>query len=244
MQYGDKFKKSLFGGFNRQDVLKCFEEIDSEHQKALEDVKNIADSLQKNNDRLMAQINSFDAKLEEKDSLCARQSQSILALQEENKNLNAKIEELQREIATQKAISTKLSMSGRILEANNKTLKSKIEEYNSGTTPTATEVGEVMVEAKATANRIVARAKERSAQIEKTIKTETEQSEKGFDKASEKLETAITSFKNLSTSVVKNMEQLHRNLKIAKSNITGDDFREEKKSGVQEDIKKFFKSFM
>ena len=135
-------------------------------------------------------------------------------------------------------------MSGRILEANNKTLKSKIEEYNIGTTPTATEVGEVMVEAKATANRIVARAKERSAQIEKTIKTETEQSEKGFDKASEKLETAITSFKNLSTSVVKNMEQLHRNLKIAKSNITGDDFREEKKSGVQEDIKKFFKSFM
>ena len=47
MQYGEKFKKSLFGGFKKKDGLKCFEELDNLHQTELsmaydkcEEVKN------------------------------------------------------------------------------------------------------------------------------------------------------------------------------------------------------------
>ena len=36
MEYGDKFKKAVFGGFSRQDVLHCIEELNTQHTEELE----------------------------------------------------------------------------------------------------------------------------------------------------------------------------------------------------------------
>ena len=33
MEYGEKFKKSVFGGFDRQDVLRCLDEMQRESHR-------------------------------------------------------------------------------------------------------------------------------------------------------------------------------------------------------------------
>ncbi len=214
MEYGNKFKKSLFGGFNRRDVLKCFEEFDSEYQKDIDNLKNTSENLKIEYDALKSQ-------LESKEEICEKQSQSIIIFQEENKNLKLRIEELQRDLASQKALNTKLGVTERILENHNRNLKTKLQKLNVESENTQAEVDKVILNAKNTADEIVSRAKEKSYRVVAIVKRETLQAEENFEKADHNLENAIESFRNISSDVVKDMEQLHRNLKIAKANIRG-----------------------
>lgn len=221
MEYGNKFKKSLFGGFNRRDVLKCFEEFDSEHQKDIDSLKNTSENLKKDYDALKSQLDSVKLKLESKEEICEKQSQSIITYEEENKNLKLRIEELQRDLASQKALNTKLGVTERILENHNKNLKTKLEELNVESEKTRGEIDKIISSAKNTAEEIVSRAKEKSYRVVAIVKREALQAEENFEKADHNLENAIESFRNISLDVVKDMEQLHRNLKIAKANIRG-----------------------
>ena len=39
MEYGDKFKKAVFGGFDRDDVIRCFEEMNARNTEELENTR-------------------------------------------------------------------------------------------------------------------------------------------------------------------------------------------------------------
>lgn len=235
MEYGEKFKKSFFGGFNRQDVLKCFEEVNDEHQKTVARFQRATEDLQKENDALKAkseehqkEADELKAQLEELKKTAAETAQSTAELEEKlnsalenNKRLSARAEELQREVASQKALNSKLVMRRDVLEANNKQLSAKLQEFNEKQTKekASLEIGEIMMEAKNAADKIVARAHEKSNKLKEVTNQEANQAEKQFDQTREKLAATMDSFKNFSAEVIRDLEKLQNDLKNAKVHI-------------------------
>ena len=69
MEYGEKFRKSAFGGFKRQDVLQCIEELNAHHTEALEEKeaekKELSEQLQALTEELEEQ-KRINAELTEK----------------------------------------------------------------------------------------------------------------------------------------------------------------------------------
>lgn len=235
MEYGEKFKKSVFGGFNRQDVLKCFEEVNDEHQKTVARFQRATEDLQKENDVLKAKSEEHQKESDEQKSqlenlkkVVAEKEQAVVELEEKlngllenNKRLSARAEELQREVASQKALNSKLVMRRDVLEANNKQLSAKLQEFNEKQTKekASLEIGEIMMEAKDAADKIVARAHEKSNKLNELTKQEATQAEKQFDQTREKLTATMDSFKKFSAEVVRDLEKLQNDLKNAKLHI-------------------------
>ncbi len=238
MQYGDKFKKSLFGGFKKKDVLRCFEELDSEHQAELALTAQKMEEVKNELTLTKISLETMTKALADKNEIVNEQSREIITLTEQNKTLSETIETLSREILEYKALNTKLSMSQTVLENNLKELKKHSTE--DAFEKAKYEIGEIMMEAKTTADKIVSRAEEKSDILDEKVKVETAKTGVRFDKAREKIENAIESFKSLSTDVVSGMQELNRNLKSARENITGEETTEKKE--LSKELKKIFKS--
>ena len=92
---------------------------------------------------------------------------------------------------------------------------------------TSLEIGEIMMEAKSAADKIVARAHEKSAKLKELTKQEAFQAEKQFEQTREKLAATMDSFKAFSADVMKDMEQLQKDLKSAKAHINEEDAKTE-----------------
>ncbi len=238
MQYGDKFKKSLFGGFRKKDVLKCFEELDAVHQAELSAAYNKCEEVKNELTLTKISLETMTKALADKNEICNEQSKRIITLEEEKKTLSETVETLSREILEHKALNSKLSMSQTVLEKNLRELEKNSTE--DALEKAKYEIGEIMLEAKTTADKIVSRAEEKSDRLEETVKVETAKTGARFDKARDKIESAIESFKSLSTDVVSGMQELSRNLKSARANITGEEPAEKKE--LASEIKKIFKS--
>lgn len=228
MEYGEKFKKSVFGGFNRQDVLKCFEEVNDEHQKTVERFQRATEDLQKENDALKAEAEDLKAHLEELQKANAEKEQAAAELEEKlngalenNKRLSTRSEELQREVASQKALNSKLAMRRDVLESNNKQLSAKLQELSEkqAKEKASFEIGEIMMEAKSAADKIVARAHEKSNKLKELAKQETSQTERQLEQTREKLAATMDSFKRFSTEVLNDLDQFQKDLKSAKAHI-------------------------
>ncbi len=238
MQYGEKFKKSLFGGFKKKDVLKCFEELDNLHQTELSMAYDKCEEVKNELTITKLSLETMTKALADKNKIVDEQSKKIITLEEEKKTLSETVEALSREILEHKALNSKLSMSQKVLENNLKELEKN--STKDAFEQAKYEIGEIMMEAKTTADKIVSRAEEKSDRLSQTVEFETAKTGVRFDKAREKIENAIESFKSLSTDVVSGMQDLSRNLKSARANITGEEAPEKKELGAE--LKKIFKS--
>lgn len=243
MEYGEKFKKAVFGGFDRQDVLKCFEEVNEEHQKTVARFQRATEELQKENDSLKAkteelqkeaddlktQLEELKKASEEKEQAAAEREEKYNGLLENNKRLSGRVDELQREVASQKALNSKLAVKRDLLESNNKQLNAKVQELNEqqAKEKASLEIGEIMMEAKTAADKILARAHEKSAKLKEATKQETSQVEKQFDQTREKLIATMDSFKAFSADVLQDFEKLQKDLKSAKAHICEEDAKSE-----------------
>jgi len=226
MQYGKKFKKSLFGGFKKKDVLKCFEELDMKHQAELNEASEDYEELKNELTLTKISLETMTKALADKKEIVDEQSKKIITLEEEKKTLTETIEALSREVLEHKANNSKLSLSNATLERNLRELQNNSKE--------------LVLEAKTTADEIVSRAEEKSERLEEKAKAEAAKTGVRLDRAREKIDSAIDSFKDLSADVVSGMQEISRNLKSAKSSITGDDSREKKDFGTE--LKKIFKT--
>ncbi len=171
MEYGDKFKKAVFGGFNREDVLRCFEEMNAKNTEELETVQQERDTARR---ELSAQTERADTLEADKKRLEEELTACKTALAEAQAEVQQTKEELDRqkkEMQSLKALNSELSVKRGILEENNRSLKKQMEELSdhSAEKNPSLEIGDLMVEAKKTADQILMRAQQKSDQTDQEI---------------------------------------------------------------------------
>ena len=91
MEYGDKFKKAVFGGFDRDDVIRCFEEMNARNTEELENTrKELA--------REKAARQELEGKYAEASSQLTQCREQLEAVSGENEERKTRLEAMQKEM--------------------------------------------------------------------------------------------------------------------------------------------------
>ena len=210
MEYGEKFKKSVFGGFDRQDVLRCLEEMQQQSHAEIEKLREEAASLQQQRDMLQRTISEQTDQLREQAAALAAAEEQIAVLTEAKKQSESRCEALQRELSAQKALNTELLMKKNVLEENCRRLTAQNEELTAKNQELAGQIderaalalGELMVEAKVNANRIEERARQRAAESDAVVTARCE----GVDMRLAELQSR--SFQQMCAAAVQSIRQI------------------------------------
>ena len=103
MEYGDKFKKAVIGGFDRDDVIRCFEEMSAHNAEELE-------RMRKELDREKAAHREYEEKYNEASSQLAQCREQLEAVSKENEEQKSRQETMQKEMQSLKALNSELSV--------------------------------------------------------------------------------------------------------------------------------------
>ncbi len=228
MEYGEKFKKSVFGGFNRRDVLKCIEELNAHSAEELE-------AKQAEKDQLEAQVKDLEARLdvqrkanEELASKNESQSLEFADFQEKidraiavSNELKDQLELQQKEIQTLKAANSELSVKKSLLEENNRALKARVEELEETQSgkKAGFEIGEMMVEAKKTADSIVNRASRQADAAHTALEAETAGISARLADIRAQLSAAGEDFKVYSGNILRSLEEMQRTIEESRQRL-------------------------
>lgn len=228
MEYGEKFKKSIFGGFNRQNVLQCIEELNARSAEELEakeaekeqleaqvkDLEARLDVQRKTNEELMAQKEARDRDFAEFQEKIDR----AIAASNELKN---QLELQQKEIQTLKAANSELSVKKGLLEENNRVLKARVEELEEAQSgkKAGFEIGEMMVEAKKTADSIVNRASRQADAAHTVIEAETAGISARLAEIRAQLSAAGEDFKVYSGNILRSLEEMQRTIEESRQRL-------------------------
>lgn len=216
MEYGEKFKKSVFGGFDRQDVLRCLEEMQQQSHAEIEKLREEAASLQQQRDMLQRTISEQTDQLREQAAALAAAEEQIAVLTETKKQAESRCEALQRELSAQKALNTELLMKKNVLEENCRRLTAQNEELTAKNQELAGQIderaalalGELMVEAKVNANRIEERARQRAAESDAVVTARCEGVDMRLAELQSRLERAAGSFQQMCAAAVQSIRQI------------------------------------
>ena len=235
MEYGEKFKKSVFGGFDRQDVLRCLDEMQRESHREQEKLKEELEAFRRLREELTQtvsqreeelealriQLEEAQAALEETKAALAEREEELSAAREETAQSESRCEELQRDLSAQKALNTELLMKKNVMEENcrrltaqNQELAGRIDERMS------LEIGELMIEAQQSANRIVERAAQRSAETDALIAGQCEEAGSQIAQLQSRLGQVMDAFQKMSAAAVRNMEQISTQLTQCQQMLT------------------------
>ncbi|MGI5893109.1 MAG: hypothetical protein ACOX6P_00790 [Candidatus Merdivicinus sp.] len=175
MEYGDKFKKAFFGGFNREDVLRCIEEMNARNAEELESVKKELSDAKKEAAALTEKVRCLEEDKISRETQLTETSAELENVRQEKEAAQLQLEQLRKEMQSLKALNSELSVKRGILEENNRTLKKKVEELEAKTSEekAGLEISEMILEAKKTADNIIARANEKAAAVESVIQGQT-----------------------------------------------------------------------
>lgn len=216
MEYGEKFKKSVFGGFDRQDVLRCLEEMQQQSHAEIEKLREEVTALQQQRDMLQKAVSEQTDQLREQASALSAAEEQITVLTEVRKQAESRCEALQRELSAQKALNTELLMKKNVLEENCRRLTAQNEELSAKNQELAGQIderatlalGELMVEAKVNANRIEERARQRAAESDAVVTARCEGVDMRLAELQSRLERAAGSFQQMCAAAVQSIRQI------------------------------------
>ena len=217
MEYGDKFKKAVFGGFDREDVLRCFEEMSTRNAEELEAVrKELA--------REKAAKQELEGKYADASQQLSQCREQLDAVAKENEEWKARQEAMQKEMQSLKALNSELSVKRGILEENNRSMKKRIEELEEkeNSEKASFEIGEMMVEAKKTADHIISRANEKADSIRATASGEAKKAAEKLSGVREQLSRVGADFRKYSADVLQGLKDLDRQLEHSRAELLGE----------------------
>lgn len=175
MEYGGRFRRAFFGGFRKKDVLKCFEEFSAEKTDEI--------------NALTGQLEELKKQLAEKDTALSAAQEGQASLSSQKEELEQRLSALEEELAQQqedaKAARAEKEKAESESKASLQLLKErdvKIAFLNDKSQALAhqleeserkgkkyddlsIEIGEMMLEAKHSAELIVRQAQDRSAKM-------------------------------------------------------------------------------
>ena len=228
MEYGDKFKKAVIGGFDRDDVIRCFEEMSAHNAEELE-------RMRKELDREKAAHREYEEKYNEASSQLAQCREQLEAVSKENEEQKSRQETMQKEMQSLKALNSELSVKRGILEENNRTMKKRIQELEDqqNSEKASLEIGEMMLEAKKTADHIIGKANDRAVLIRETAAKEAKKAAEKLSGVREQLSQAGENFRKYSADVLRGLQDLDQQLEHSQGDLMKEEPEEENKAPEQ-----------
>lgn len=228
MEYGDKFKKAVFGGFDRDDVIRCFEEMNARNTEELENTrKELA--------REKAARQELEGKYAEASSQLTQCREQLKAVSGENEERKTRLEAMQKEMQSLKALNSELSVKRGILEENNRTMKKRIQELEDqqNSEKASFEIGEMMLEAKKTADHIIGKANDRAVLIRETAAREAKKAAEKLSGVRQQLSQAGENFRKYSVDVLRSLQDLDQQLEHSQEDLMKEDPAEESRAPEQ-----------
>lgn len=215
MEYGDKFKKAVFGGFDREDVIRCFEEMNARNTEELEAIK-------KELAREKSARQELEAKYQETSEQLTQCREQLDAVSQENEERKTRQETMQKEMQSLKALNSELSVKRGILEENNRSMKKRIEELEDqqNSEKASFEIGEMMLEAKKTADHIIGRANDKAVLIRETAAKEAKKAAEKLSGVRGQLAQAGENFRKYSADVLQGLKDLDQQLEHSQEELT------------------------
>lgn len=220
MESGERFKKAVIGGFDKADVMNYFEKMQKKHR---EETAALKEELSQSRKRESALQNQCGDQADTIDELNAALSVNRMALDEQSASLSAlqkKSEELQRDLSAQKALNTELQMKKNVLEENLKGLTAKNQELETELADvtarfaerTGIEIGELLIEAKINARKIIEKAKSEAEQIRSEYSRQCGEAETRFSGLNEQLTGVEEHFRAVSAETIAELERVRSEL--------------------------------
>ncbi len=220
MESGERFKKAVIGGFDKADVMHYFEKMQKKHREETVALKEELSRLQQ---RERALQNQCGDQADTIDELNAALSVNRMALDEKNESMAAlqkKNEELQRDLSAQKALNTELQMKKNVLEENLKGFTAKNQELEAELADvtarfaerTGIDIGELLIEAKINARKIIEKAKSEAEQVRTEYSRQCGEAETRFSGLNEQLTGVEEHFRQVSEETIAELERVRKEL--------------------------------
>lgn len=220
MEYGEKFKKSIFGGFDRQDVLRCLEEMQQQSHAEIEKLRIEMESIRQERDTLRLRFGEQELLLREQTDTLARTEESVAAMTTACREAETRCESLQKELSTQKALSSELLMKKNVLEENCRRLTVRVQELEEKNNERAAlALGELMVEAKVNAGRIEEEARQRAAESDAVLTARCEEADRRLEDLKARVGRTMDTLRALCDAAVADMEQLNDQLEDCRTAV-------------------------
>ena len=229
MEYGNRFKRSLFGGFKRADVLKCFEELSEEKTNEINDLLT---EKQKLSDQLGAAKASLEQAEEvrkaieqEKDSLAREAEELKQIVEDQNTRLERATGETEKAASESRAslqLLKERDVKIAFLEDKTQKLTLKLEASESKSRKydkLSVEIGEMMLEAKQSAEQIIRQAQLRSEQMAAEADTAVDTLSLDLETFLQQLGQIKNSLHSLMGSVDNQLQSIENSLSSAQENI-------------------------
>ncbi len=220
MESAELFKKAVIGGFDKTDVMNYFEKTQKKHREEIAALKSELTAVRQQESVLQDQcddqsetIGQLTLQLREMDEETGELSGQLDILRKKN-------EELQRELSAQKALNTQLQMKKNVLEENLRQEKAKNEELQNELADitarfaerTGIEIGELLIQAKINARKIVEKAKADAEEIRTNIASQCGEAKNRFTGLSDQLGGVEENFRAVSEETVQEIEQVRQQL--------------------------------
>ena len=217
MANSEKFKKSLFGGFDRKDVVRCLEEMQQQNHAETEQLRLELEALRHERDTLRRRAADLELLLTDRTDALEQSEAENVSLRESLREAESRAEALQKELSAQKAINSELLMKKNVLEENCRMLSTRAQELEDKDPERAVlALGELLVDAKVTAGRIEEEARQRAAEADAAVAAGCEETERRIEALKGHVTEAMSALRSFCDSAMTEMEQIDGRL---------DDFR-------------------
>ena len=216
MESGERFKKAVIGGFDKADVMNYFEKMQKRHREETASLKAEVSALRQSESGLRDRCGDQADTIAELTRDLQEARESAGRMEQELTALRKKAEELQRELSSQKALGTELQMKKNVLEENlrsetakNGELSAQLSELSARFAErTGIEIGDLLIEAKVSARKIVEKARADADGMREEITGQCGEAREHFAALGSQLEEAEGHFRALSEETLRAFEEL------------------------------------
>ena len=227
MESAEIFKRVIFGGFDRNDVINYFEKFQKQHKDEVTALKEELLSVRQHESILQDQNESQTEKIEQLTAQMQAMQETLSQQQDELAAQRKKSEDLQRELSSQKALNTQLQMKNNVLEENLKQETTQAEELKKENESlqnqlsditvrfqerTGIEIGELLIQAKIDANKIIQKANMDAQQIQVEVSKEYDHIKEQFVQLGGQLGEVEENFRAVSEMTLERIEQVRHQL--------------------------------
>lgn len=240
LESGERFKKAVIGGFDKADVMNYFEKMQKRHREETASLKEEVASLRQSESSLRDQCGDQADTITELTRDLQEARESAGRMEAELSALRKKAEELQRELSSQKALGTELQMKKNVLEENlrsetakNGELSAQLSELSARFAErTGIEIGDLLIEAKVSARKIVEKAKADADGMREEIAGQCGEAREHFAALGQQLTGVEDHFRQVSEETLKGIGEVRREIEKIESGLSP---REPGAGGDEED---------
>lgn len=220
MESAELFKKAVIGGFDKTDVMNYFEKTQKKHREEITALKSELAAVRQQATALQDQCDDQSETIGQMTLQLREMGEETEQLSGQMEVLCKKNEELQRELSAQKALNTQLQMKKNVLEENLRQETAKNEELQSELADitarfaerTGIEIGELLIQAKINARKIIEKAKADAEEIRTNITSRCGEAKTRFSGLSDQLSGVEENFRAVSEETIQEIEQVRQQL--------------------------------